>query len=146
MKLKYIFELNHNNLFVLNNNKWYFLVIFEGEEIANPIHKWIFGEPFVKKYQFVFDPVNYKIGFYNPTIPYSEKKDKSDKNKEFNYGQIISFLVLIFFISCFLIVMCYYFYKKIIFKRKINLAEYIELKNVSLDKYSKYSDFSNKQL
>ena len=147
MKLKYIFELDHNNLFALNNNKWYFLIIFEGEEIANPIHKWMFGEPFLKKYQFVFDPLNYKIGFYNPTIPYLEKKDKKDdKKNEYNNGQIISFFVLILFISCFLIVICYYFYKKKLFKRKINLAEYIELKNVSLDKYSKYTDFSNKQL
>ena len=134
LNLKYIFELNNDDLFFLHNNKWYFLIIFEGEEIANPIHKWMFGEPFLKKYQFVFDPINYKIGFYNPLIPFIKKQVKINRKP-----QIISlaFLVFIFFVLIFLIIR--YFYKKIKFHRIINNSSYIELKNIPFDEYNKYS-------
>ena len=141
LKLRYIFELNSDDLFILNDNRWYFMIIFEGEEIANPVHKWMLGEPFLKKYEFVFDPINYKIGFYNPTIPYFGKK--IIKNKEYNNGSIISFFLLIFFIFSFALIVCWYFHKKKLLNKKIQLSEYIELKNMPFDKYT---SFSNKQL
>ena len=98
--LRYIFELNKDDLFILYNNKWYFMIIFEGEEIANPIHKWMFGEPFLKKYQFVFDPINFKIGFYNPQIPFVTNKDNTkDKKEDSTKMQILSLI----FYHCYLL-------------------------------------------
>ena len=96
--LKYIFELNSNDLFTLYNNEWYFLIIFEGEETANINHKWFFGEPLLKNYQFVFDPINYKIGFYNSLIPILNKEEKIKDNnmiEGMNLKQICYFAILL---------------------------------------------------
>ena len=140
LNLKYIFELNNDDLFILHDNKWYFMIIFEGEEIANPIHKWMFGEPFLKKYQFVFDPINYKIGLYNPLIPYvKNKQNKIEQNKEYNKTQIISLGVLVILFCIFIFLVIRYLYKKYMFNRTINNTTYVELKNIPFDEYTKYS-------
>ena len=116
------------------------MIIFEGEEIANPIHKWMFGEPFLKKYQFVFDPINYKIGFYNPLIPYvKNKQNKIEQNKEYNKTQIISLGVLVILFCIFIFLVLRYLYKKYMFNRTINNTTYVELKNIPFDEYTKYS-------
>ena len=139
--LKYIFELNENNLFILNDNKWYFMIIFEGEEIANPLHKWIFGEPFLKKYNFVFDPINYKLGFYNPLIPYSEQKEKSKKEISNNNNQILFFgLILLFSFVCIFLIYSYFCQKIQFFNKKISNSKYIELDNLPLNDYKNSLD------
>ena len=133
-ELKFTFELNENDLFVLEDNKWYFMIIFEGEETQDPIHKWMFGEPLLKKYQFVFDPANYKIGFYNPIIPRLRKeiKDKeSDEINFFDYKQIGPLAIIIPFSIIFLL----YLYQKLIKKNfgdKRNDQKYTELKNLTV--------------
>ena len=133
--LKYIFELNENDLFISYNNKWYFLIIFEGEETADYIHKWMFGEPLLKKYFFVFDPINYKIGFYNPSISIKrrEKSIKTEgKNITYNYKKIIFFSVIILFIfTIFLILLL----KMVNYqKNKIEKHPYTELQNITIQK------------
>ena len=134
--LKYIFELNEKDLFVSYNDRWYFLIIFEGEETADYIHKWMFGEPLLKKYSFVFDPINYKIGFYNPSISIkSQEKNmkKEGKNIIYNYKKIIYFAVIILFIfTIFLILLL-----KIVRnnqKNKIEKHPYTELQNITIQK------------
>ena len=132
--LKYIFELNDKDLFIPYDNRWYFLIIFEGEETADYIHKWMFGEPLLKKYSFVFDPINYKIGFYNPLIPIM-KKEKSIKSNEtnnvYNYKKIIYFAIIILF-TIFLILLLKFV--KNSQKNKIDNHPYTELQNITIQK------------
>ena len=130
-KLNYTFELNENDLFILFDEKWYFMIIFEGEERQDQRHKWIFGEPLLKKYQFVFDPANYKIGFYNPTIPLnrSERKvKKEDKININNYKQVVFFVVLVLFLFVVLSFLYHHLAKKDFNDNAKN--QYTELQNL----------------
>ena len=139
LNLKYIFELNSEDLFILHDNNWYFMIIFEGEEIADPIHKWMFGEPLLKKYEFVFDPINYKIGFYNPLIQFKGKNDNKSKKKRDSNIQIVSFGFLVFILLCCLISIFWYLVKKYMFNRRIKNGSYIELKNLPIEENEKHS-------
>ncbi len=80
----YTFILNYNDLFIEINNKIYFLMFFRKDSTE---YFWIFGEPFFKKYQIIFDEEKGIIGFY------ISKKNK----KNFNTS-IIYFIVLIIII------------------------------------------------
>ena len=139
LNLKYIFELNNEDLFILHDNKWYFMIIFEGEEIADPIHKWMFGEPLLKKYEFVFDPINYKIGFYNPLIQIKGKNDNKTKKKRDSNMQIFSFGFLVLIFLCCLISIFWYLVKKYMLNRRIKNSSYIELKNLPIEENEKHS-------
>ena len=130
-ELNYIFELCENDLFKSHDDKYYFLVIFEGEETADYIHKWMFGEPLLKKYTFIFDPINYKIGFYNPLMP-RMKIEKKVKDKIYNYSKLnyIAILIVLFIISIFLIMLL-----KLVKNHKKNKTDrqpYTELQNISI--------------
>ena len=128
-ELRYTFELNEKDLFTLYNNKWYFVIIFEGEETAKSYKKWMFGEPLLKKYLFVFDPINYKIGFYNPHIKISQKETNKEENgNKNNYKKILFVIFVIFMIFALSL-----FHRKIIkkaLKEKTNDRQYTELKNL----------------
>lgn len=54
------FNLSFSNLFIKNNQRYYFRVIFK----KNPDNKWVFGQLFFSKYKFVFDLEEGKIGYY----------------------------------------------------------------------------------
>ena len=56
----YTFELNPNELFIKNNNFYFFLIYFD----HYPTDNWILGKPFLKKYQLTFDIDGRTIGFY----------------------------------------------------------------------------------
>ena len=63
-KLDYIFELNFNDVFKIINNKLYFLIVF-----SNNLKKdWVLGNPFLKKYQIIFNQEESIIGFYDDKI------------------------------------------------------------------------------
>ena len=135
-ELKYTFELNENDLFILFNDKWYFMIIFEGEETRDQRHKWMFGEPLLKKYQFVFDPANYKIGFYNPIIPRLKQESKeneggeNDKIIDFSYKRICYFVILILFVIIFLLLLYQQVIKKNFGGKRKNNGSYTELQNL----------------
>ena len=59
--LKINFELGYKDLFIKENDIFYFLIFFE--KISS--FKWILGEPFLKKYQLIINPQEGIIGFYN---------------------------------------------------------------------------------
>ena len=69
-KLEYTFVLTYKDLFYYNeyDENQYLLIIFSSdpdEEEENGYNDfWILGEPFFKKYQFVFDKTSKRIGFY----------------------------------------------------------------------------------
>ena len=77
------FEFTYEDLFKpIYNNKYYLFLIFTGrfwrasEYIVQfPSYPWTLGRIFFKKYQFVFDSLNKKVGYYN---------NKINKNQEIN--------------------------------------------------------------
>lgn len=66
--LKYNFELNYEDLFLSNKGEYYFLIVFKNNYEPN---NWIFGKPFLKKYDFVLDFERKEIGFYGKNYSYS---------------------------------------------------------------------------
>ena len=88
-ELNYTFTLDSNDLFVKELGKYYFLVYFydKGE------NTWIFGKPFFKKYQLIFDHDKKMIGFYNG---YTKKSN-------LRLFLIIIFLIIILILSIFVV-------------------------------------------
>ena len=65
-ELDYVFELSYEDVFSNYNGKIYFLCINE----VNKNEKWVFGKPFFKKYNIIFDHSAKTIGLY------AKKKNK----------------------------------------------------------------------
>ena len=87
------------------NGKYYFLIVFK-----NFKYKWIFGEPFFKKYQVTFDKNKKIFGFY------------TKKQYHFNFTStlIIIILIILLFITILLLI---YFIRISLKKRKIRANE-----------------------
>ena len=62
-ELEYIFELNYEDLFMIQGDKIFFLVIFRSSQ-----GMFTFGKLFFKKYLFTFSFDNKIIGFYNDKL------------------------------------------------------------------------------
>ena len=60
-ELNYTFEFNYNDLFILKDDIYYCLIIFD---INNKRVNWRMGKPFFKKYQLSFETDRKLIGFY----------------------------------------------------------------------------------
>lgn len=82
-ELSYIFTLSGYDLFKLIEQSFYFLIVFESDNKNNNI--WKFGQPFLKKYQLIFDLDSKTIGFYE-RIEYqnNEEEDENAKKGEKN--------------------------------------------------------------
>ena len=102
--MNYTFELGYNDLFILKNEKLYFLIGFS----RRSTYDWIFGVPFLKQYQLVFDQEREIIGIYT-----SFNKKKND------------YLFKILTVVCLLIIILLttLLYKLIHKKRKIRANE-----------------------
>ena len=109
--LDYSFELNYDDLFKEINGKLYLLIDFEYD--FKNFNKWRLGVPFLKKYKFIFDYSNKKIGFYS---------NKKSNNRLLLISIIIVFLVIII---CLLVII---YNIKIIKrrKRKNEIEEYYD--------------------
>ena len=89
--LRYIFNLDYKDLFSLTYDKKYYIFnimivnIYQGDNGDGG--QWIFGLPFLKKYQFSFDTDNKLIFFYNKEgnfldeIPEDENEYYDDSNE-----------------------------------------------------------------
>ena len=76
-ELNKTFNLDYNDLFLVNNNKYYFLIIYSSFSGSY----WKLGKPFLKKYQITLDIDSKKIYFYNNfIIDNKEGKVKDEKN------------------------------------------------------------------
>ena len=95
--LNYTFKFDHNDLFVKNNNRFQFLIIFEQYEKNN---RWKFGRIFFKKFLMVFDYDKKQIGFY---IKKGKNKIKNNDNKFLIFFLIILILILILIVYKFFI-------------------------------------------
>ena len=112
-----VFEFTYKDLFKpIYDNKYYLFLIFTGRFwrateliIQNRNYPWTLGRMFFKKYQFVFDSLNKKVGYYNtkkinPAFKSSEetkidneetkeknndnKNTKEEKNSEINENKL----------------------------------------------------------
>lgn len=59
-ELDFVFELNYKDFFLTYNDKIYFLCI----NVIKTNDKWVFGKPFFKKYNLIFDYKAKTIGLY----------------------------------------------------------------------------------
>ena len=85
----YNFTLTKDDLFIQDDNKYIFLMVFGKYDL-------IFGYPFLKKYQLIFNQNSKTIGFYNET------KNSESPNNSFNIyyiAIIILSIILIFLIG-----------------------------------------------
>ena len=87
VKLRYIFSLDYKDLFSLTLDKRYYIFnivianIYPGDNNQNEGH-WVFGLPFLKKYQFSFDIDNKLIYFYNKEKNFEKSKLNTDNLEE----------------------------------------------------------------
>ena len=100
-EMDYNFILEFNDLFYDKDNYVYFLIFFDNNSINNS-NRLIMGKPFVKKYQFSFDPDRKMIFFFNNI----QMKDNDFYNNQSSFIIIIIivigtfiFICLIFFLS-----------------------------------------------
>jgi preprotein translocase subunit SecG len=112
--MNYTFNLTYEDLFISLNDKYYFLVIFHKKFYGD----WVLGEPFLKKYNIIFDQKSETISFYTQSN-IKKKKDTPRKDNKF-----LIILVIIFFVSTiilsFLLYLCI---KKIPRKKRANELE-----------------------
>ena len=138
LELNQIFELDHNDLFLLNDNIYYFLIYFYDlpDEIKNDYDeytsRWALGTPFLKKYFFTYDYDNKYIGFYNNNtiIQRINPKEKANFNQRNYLWVIIVFICIIGIITIFL-----FFRKYMIKKTKINAIELETNSNLKTTNY-----------
>ena len=77
-ELNYKFELDYDDLFInINNNKLlFFLISFEVVNDDTNFDTWILGEPFLRKYNFIFNPDKKTIIFKQNISNYYKKRNK----------------------------------------------------------------------
>ena len=95
------FEFTYEDLFMNIKNKYYFLIVFETNNLI-----WHIGKPLFSKYTFVYNGEAKTIGFYkNKKINNNDIKDNKKENVklEINIGKIILFCA-IFIVFIFLII------------------------------------------
>ena len=92
-ELEYIFELNHEDLFLTKGDKIFFLIIFRSSQ-----GMFSFGKLFFKKYLFTFSFDNKIIGFYNDKLNINSDKINIKANG-YNNGYETKRKVFIFILS-----------------------------------------------
>jgi len=119
----YTFELTYKDLFLEVNDIYYFLIIFPGDHSS----QWIFGIPFLKKYEFVYNYDSNTIGFYHNYIENREKieRNKLNETKDENNVDNSQFINITFkILFCIILIgIGYYIGKKIHEHRKKKVYE-----------------------
>jgi len=118
--LENTFTFTFNDLFVLLDDRYYFLVIFPEDTRHAAYNVWYLGLPFYYPNRFVFNYDSKTIGIYNQKIKPGEKDSKDEENQNNNSDKkdgssnswrgVIEIIVVILFI--FLVIAAYYFGKK----------------------------------
>ena len=102
-EFNYIFELNYDDLFVnIKSNKYLlFMVVFEviGMNTIN-YYRWILGEPFLRKYKFIFNPNKKTIIFQKQQQMIIETSSNNNYNVYIKYICIVLIILVIIYI-CF---------------------------------------------
>ena len=118
IELEYVFEFNYKDLFLYSNDTIYFLMVFREVDLNN----FFIGEPFLKKYNLVFNQESKKIGYYTYVKEEEEEKEKEIEKKDSNnkYFSLINILLVLILI-CLLAILIMIYFKKT--KRKIRTNE-----------------------
>ena len=104
-ELNYTFELTYEDIFIEQDNKYWFLICFESYYETD---KWSLGSIFLRKYNFVFEQKTRTIGFYNMNTAQKEmKEEKSTWNLGYRIILYIVYGIVLIFIG-FLIAKQYY--------------------------------------
>ena len=90
-ELDYIFELTYKDLFAINGDKIFFLIIFRSIESM-----FTFGKLFYKKYLFTFSFDNKIIGFYKDILNISSPKNNYENNKNLKEKLLIFCFIFLF--------------------------------------------------
>ena len=85
-----VFEFTYKDLFKpIYDNKYYLFLIFTGRFwraseliIQPPSYPWTLGRIFFKKYQFVFDSLNKRVGYYKTNKTKTNKEDDVNINTD----------------------------------------------------------------
>lgn len=99
-EFNYIFELNYDDLFVniKYNKSLLFMVVFEVIDMNTfNYYRWILGEPFLRKYKFIFNPNKKTIIFQK-----EQKIIKNSSNDNYNYNVYIKPLCIALIILAFI--------------------------------------------
>ena len=112
-ELNYNFTLEFDDLYYIKGNYIYFLIFFDANNEID-INKIIVGKPFIKKYQFSFEPDKRLLFFYKKKN--KERKNDIENNNEMNFNNKINIIILLIaiisiFIS-FFVSLKFYFNKK----------------------------------
>ena len=104
VELNYTFELTYEDLFKINHNKIFFMVIFKKRG-----YMFTFGKIFFKKYLLTFSFDNKLIGFYDNINKVVTSNKKINNKMSLKY-QILIIIIILF---CFLIIfICYIMIKR----------------------------------
>ena len=120
-EINYTFVLTFKDLFIKINNKYYFLIVCEN-------YNWIFGIPFIKKFNPVFDQENKFIGFYKKYL--TENLIKNNNNNKNNNLLIINIILLLLILFLLVYNICNYLKKN----RKLRANELEDNYNYFSDK------------
>ena len=127
IKLEHNFTLDANDLFFEKNGYVFCLMYFHYSEYIE--RNWIMGKPFLRKYQFIFNPDKKQLFFY------SNREGENGKDKEENNGEnrgegqnnhllvkilIIIFITIIVVSSICFVLFKYYLYDKFNRKKRAN--------------------------
>jgi len=124
-ELNFTFELTYEDIFIEQDNRYWFLICFESYYEAE---NWILGSIFLRKYNFVFEQKTGTIGFYNMNIAKEEmKEEKPTRSMGIIIILFIIYGIVLIFIG-FIIANIYYKNKK---KKVANELDeiYIQRKN-----------------
>ena len=101
--LNYIFELSYKDVFMEENDTLYFMIYSSDSNML----KWYFGEIFLQKYYFTFNPDENLIGFYlkknNNENEEDINNDSGDKNNLSNKNEKKYIIIIVIAIFLFII-------------------------------------------
>ena len=138
-QLDFTFELTYQDLFYYNDKDEYnyFLIIFSNDledSDENQYRYWILGEPFFKKYQFIFNKDSKTMGIYTSI------NNKDNRNTWWSkYKWYFILIVLLVILLCGLSVLLFLFLRKPK-KRKIKANELDDEFDYTSDKNKLTSD------
>ena len=126
-ELNYNFTLNYEDLFLEKETYIYFMIVF----YKSKKKEWIFGYPFFKKYNFVYDQDNKLIGFeYNYEQRYNNRDEDFNKNSNNRKTILLMILGIVIFVGIAL-VLGVLLGRKIFGVRKTKVNELLELYDYS---------------
>ena len=106
-----IMEFDYNDLFINENNIYYFQIIFSKNS------DWIFGKPIFKKYRIVFDQDKKMYGIYNFHQKENKNENKNNLNDSNSHNdKYIIFYIIIFILALFVIIESIILIKKCLVK------------------------------